>query len=143
MKHVLPLEEVSLEHLAQVGGKNASLGEMIGALASAGVRVPGGFALTSGAFRAHMAQDGMGEQVLAELAGLDATDVSALAATARAIRQRIVAAPLPRDVADEARSAYEELSRAAGEEARRSPCARARPPRICRTPLSRANRRRS
>src|SRR5664279_1350079 len=55
---VIPFRDIDLTALPEVGGKNASLGELIGALASAGVRVPDGFAITAEAFRRHIAQDG-------------------------------------------------------------------------------------
>lgn len=117
MTYVLPLAEVSLDHLPLVGGKNASLGEMIRGLSEAGVRVPNGFALTTAAWHRHLEAGGMADDLWAPLDGLDVKDVAALARAARGIRERIAGAPLPDDVAMEARTAYEQLSREAGQSA--------------------------
>src|SRR6516165_10350429 len=84
-----------MHDVERVGGKNASLGEMIGALAKLGVRVPGGFATTAHAYREFLAQDGLAERIRAELAALDVDDVSRLAASGARIRQWILATPLP------------------------------------------------
>jgi len=81
--------------LDRVGGKNASLGEMIGSLARLGVRVPGGFATTAHAFREFLAQDGLGARIGAELAALDVDDVTRLAAAGARIRQWVLATPFP------------------------------------------------
>ena len=81
--------------LDRVGGKNASLGEMIGSLAKLGVRVPGGFATTAHAFREFLAQDGLGGRIRAELATLDVDDVTRLAAAGARIRQWMLATPFP------------------------------------------------
>jgi pyruvate,water dikinase len=78
-----------------VGGKNASLGEMIGSLANLGVRVPGGFATTAQAYRDFLKQGGLDERIRAELAALNVDDVSALAATGARIRGWIMATPFP------------------------------------------------
>ncbi len=76
-----------------VGGKNASLGEMIGKLAGTGVAVPDGFATTAQAYRDFLAQDGLGKRIAAELAGLDVDDVIRLAAAGARIRGWILATP--------------------------------------------------
>jgi pyruvate,water dikinase len=78
-----------------VGGKNASLGEMIGSLANLGVRVPGGFATTAQAYRDFLKQGGLDERIRAELAALNVDDVSALAATGARIRGWIMSTPFP------------------------------------------------
>ncbi len=111
---VLQLSEVGLDHVAQVGGKSASLGEMIRALSERGVRVPGGFAVTVEAFRRHLDSNGLSALVRERLAGLDATDVAALAATGRELRERVEGGALPPEVAAAARAAYEELAALAG-----------------------------
>lgn len=117
MKYVLPLEEVSLDRIAEVGGKNASLGEMIRSLRKAGVRVPGGFALTVDAYLRHLEEISLGPAVHTALDELDVEDIGALAETAREIRERITSAPLPADVVAQAKAAYARLSREFGEEA--------------------------
>src|SRR6201994_1793269 len=76
-----------------VGGKNASLGEMIGSLANLGVRVPGGFATTAQAYRDFLKQGGLDEKIRAELAKLNVDDVAALAATGARIRGWIMSTP--------------------------------------------------
>ena len=78
-----------------VGGKNASLGEMIGSLAQLGVQVPGGFATTAHAYREFLQQGGLDARIRAELAGLDVDDVAKLAATGARIRGWILATPFP------------------------------------------------
>jgi pyruvate, water dikinase len=93
--YVIPFERLGMGDLDRVGGKNASLGEMIGALAKLGVRVPGGFATTAHAFREFLEQDGLGGRIRAELASLDVDDVTRLAAAGARIRQWMLATPFP------------------------------------------------
>jgi len=81
-----------------VGGKNASLGEMIGALAKLGVQVPSGFATTAYAYREFLKQGGLDARIRAELAGLNVDDVTKLAATGARIRGWILATPFPPDI---------------------------------------------
>src|SRR5437899_6387096 len=78
-----------------VGGKNASLGEMIGSLANMGVRVPGGFATTAQAYREFLKQGGLDERIRSELASLDVEDVTTLAKTGAKIRDWVMATPFP------------------------------------------------
>ncbi len=80
---------------AQVGGKNASLGEMIGELSGLGITVPDGFATTVDAFREFLARDGLDSRIYRRLAALDVDDIRALASCAREIREWIEASPLP------------------------------------------------
>jgi pyruvate,water dikinase len=94
-EYVIPFERLGMGDLDRVGGKNASLGEMIGSLAKLGVHVPGGFATTAHAFREFLAQDGLGERIRAELASLDVDDVTRLAAAGARIRQWVLATPFP------------------------------------------------
>jgi pyruvate,water dikinase len=84
-----------MHDIETVGGKNASLGEMIGSLAALGVQVPGGFATTADAYREFLRQGGLDERIRAELAGLDVDDVTKLAATGARIRGWILATPFP------------------------------------------------
>lgn len=114
---IRPFHEVTLAALPEVGGKNASLGELVRALTPAGIRVPDGFALVADAFRLHLQEAGLSEPIYRELDALDINDVARLARTARSIRERIVNAPLPAAVATELRQAYRSLSEAYGEEA--------------------------
>jgi pyruvate, water dikinase len=113
----IPFRELSLESLPQVGGKNASLGEMIRSLSEAGVQVPDGFAVTAEAFRMHLDASGLAEEIYTDLDRLDVNDVGALAKTGRAIRERIRRAPLPESVVDAVKGAYDSLSQEYGEDA--------------------------
>ena len=115
-RYVLRFDEITLESLPQVGGKNASLGELIRTLTPQGIRVPPGFALTAEAFRLQLSEAGLDRIIYAELDRLDPTDVDALASVARSIRDRVAAAPLPRPVAEELARAYATLSRESGED---------------------------
>lgn len=114
---VLPFSQVGLDAIAEVGGKNASLGEMIAGLAPAGVRVPDGFALTADAFRLHLAEAGLDRSIYDELDRLDLRDIATLAGVARSIRERVSSAPLPAAVSAELDAAYRTLSASYGEEA--------------------------
>src|SRR6478735_1688489 len=102
------LKDLRIADLAQVGGKNASLGEMIGGLSAAGVRVPGGFATTAKAFEAFLA-GGLGKRIAERIRSLDPADVTALAACGAEIRGWIEQAPLPADVERDIRSYYQDL----------------------------------
>ncbi len=93
--YTIPFASVGLRNTPQVGGKNASLGEMIGRLAHAGVRVPDGFATTAQAYRDFLAQDGLDARIASALAGLDVDDVARLAETGRRIRGWLLATPFP------------------------------------------------
>jgi len=95
--------------LPQVGGKNASLGEMIGSLSKAGVRVPGGFATTATAFQAFLAADGLDQRISKRIESLDPKDVSALARCGAEIRGWIEQAPLPVAVDKQIRAYYQSL----------------------------------
>jgi pyruvate,water dikinase len=92
---VIPFEKLGMHDVETVGGKNASLGEMIGSLTRLGVQVPGGFATTAQAYREFLRQGGLDERIRAELATLDVDDVTKLAATGARIRQWILATPFP------------------------------------------------
>jgi len=95
--YVVPFERLGRHDVDTVGGKNSSLGEMIGSLAQAGVRVPGGFATTAHAYREFLAQGGLDERIRKELANLDVDDVEKLAATGARIREWILSTPLQKD----------------------------------------------
>ena len=114
---IVSLAEVNLDSLSCVGGKNASLGEMIRELDAVGVRVPEGFALTTDAYHLHLGEAGATDEILRQLDELDVENVNALASAGREIRQRIASAPLPEALVAEARAAYEDLSQRYGEDA--------------------------
>jgi pyruvate,water dikinase len=116
-KYVLPLRDVSMSDLGSVGGKNASLGEMLRNLSSVGVLVPDGFATTTDAFHAFVARAGLEARLRETLSDLDVDDVSALTRAGREIRASILEAELPGEVSGEVREAYRAL---AGENSGRS-----------------------
>ena len=93
--YVIPFEQLRMTDVEQVGGKNASLGEMISQLANTGVRVPGGFATTADAFRDFVAQSGLDKRITDALEHLDVDDVNALVACGEKIRGWIVDTPFP------------------------------------------------
>ncbi len=106
---VVPFESVRMTDVESVGGKNASLGEMISQLAHAGIRVPGGFATTAAAFREFLAHERLGERITARLAALDVDDVAALARAGAEIRRWVVDAPLPAGLESAVREAFGRL----------------------------------
>ncbi|HEX6863943.1 MAG TPA: phosphoenolpyruvate synthase, partial [Thermoanaerobaculia bacterium] len=113
---VRPFASLGLGDVPLVGGKNASLGEMVRELASAGVPVPDGFATTATAYRLFLAQAGLEEKLAAVLAGLDPADVAGLAQRGAEARRLILAAELPEELKSAVLASYRELSRASGEE---------------------------
>ena len=112
--HVLWLHQLRLSDLAQVGGKNSSLGEMIGHLGGLGVSVPGGFATTADAFAEFIEHNSLTQRIYARLDGLDVEDVDALVQAGREIRDWVVTAPLQPALEQAVREAYAELCRQAG-----------------------------
>jgi pyruvate,water dikinase len=109
--YILWFEEIDLQQIAQVGGKNASLGEMIKHLTQAGVRVPGGFATTSHAYFAFLEQDGLDKKIATKLAELDLNDVTALAQTGKQIREWIIATPFSAELTAAITDAYQQLEK--------------------------------
>jgi pyruvate, water dikinase len=95
---VVPFEHLRMTDVESVGGKNASLGEMISQLAASGVRVPGGFATTAHAFRQFLAHNGLAERINARLAVLNTDDVRALAEAGAEIRKWVEETPFPADL---------------------------------------------
>jgi pyruvate, water dikinase len=96
--------------LEQVGGKNASLGEMVSNLAHAGVSVPDGFATTADAFRRFLTQTGLADRIAERLAPLDTEDVGALSEAGRDIRQWVIEQPLQSDLEQAVREAFATLT---------------------------------
>ncbi len=95
---VVPFEKLRMTDVESVGGKNASLGEMISQLADAGVRVPGGFATTAHAFREFLKYEGLDARIQKRLADLNTDDVRALAEAGAQIRGWVEAQPFPQDL---------------------------------------------
>ncbi|AUH73327.1 phosphoenolpyruvate synthase [Legionella sainthelensi] len=113
-KHIIDLAHLSMRDLEQVGGKNASLGEMISHLSSAGVAVPGGFATTADSFREFLAQENLDKKIYTKLETLNTDDVLQLAIVGKEIREMIVNAPFTSDFENAVRTAYEQLSQSIG-----------------------------
>ena len=107
---VVPLEHLRMSDVETVGGKNASLGEMISQLAASGVRVPGGFATTAHAFRQFLAHNGLATRIEAHLKTLNTDDVRALASAGAQIRQWIEDTPFPAELDLAIRHHFETLT---------------------------------
>ncbi len=105
---VVPFEKLRMTDVEIVGGKNASLGEMISQL-PAGVKVPTGFATTAHAFREFLKFDGLADRINAQLDALDTEDVRALAAVGAEIRAMVEAQPFPADLEKAIREAFTTL----------------------------------
>ncbi len=107
--YVIPFERLRMTDVDQVGGKNASLGEMISQLADTGVRVPGGFATTAHAYRVFLAQSGLDKKIADALEHLDVDDVNALVACGEQIRKWIMDTPFPMDLTIAITEQYQRL----------------------------------
>ncbi|MDR9440426.1 MAG: phosphoenolpyruvate synthase [Halomonas sp.] len=104
------LDQLGMDDVERVGGKNASLGEMISNLSGAGVTVPGGFATTAHAYREFLSHEGLNERINRRLATLDVDDVAELARAGAEIRQWVIDTPLPPTFERYLRESYETLS---------------------------------
>ncbi|MCG9041430.1 phosphoenolpyruvate synthase [Laribacter hongkongensis] len=107
--YVVWFDKLRMTDVESVGGKNASLGEMISQLAESGVRVPGGFATTAQAYRDFLAHDGLSDRINAMLAALDVDNVVELARVGKEIRQLVIDTPFPPQLEAEVRVAYEKM----------------------------------
>ncbi|MFA5826449.1 MAG: PEP/pyruvate-binding domain-containing protein, partial [Gallionellaceae bacterium] len=113
-QYIASFASLRMTDVAQVGGKNASLGEMISQLAHLGLRVPDGFATTATAYRDFLAHQGLDQRIRALLEKLNVDDVTLLAQSGKQIRQWIVATPFPPRLEEEIRAAYRKLQDAVG-----------------------------
>ncbi|APX08194.1 phosphoenolpyruvate synthase [Vibrio campbellii] len=109
-KNTLWFNGLSMDDVDKVGGKNASLGEMVSNLANVGVSVPNGFATTSYAFNQFLDHEGLDERIHQLLDELDVDDVEALRKTGATIRQWVLEAPFPADLEQDIRDNYKELT---------------------------------
>ncbi|MEC9127642.1 MAG: PEP/pyruvate-binding domain-containing protein, partial [Pseudomonadota bacterium] len=116
-EYVLWYQELGMHDVGRVGGKNASLGEMISNLANAGVQVPGGFATTAEAFNEFLEQSGLEARIHEVLDSLDVDDVNALTEAGKNIRQWIIDTPFQGKLEEEIKTAFVTLQGDAGEEA--------------------------
>ena len=114
--YVIWFENLRMSDVERVGGKNASLGEMISQLTEKGVRVPGGFATTAEAYRAFLAHNGLNERISAALSALNVEDVTELARVGKDIRQWILETPFPEQLNAEIETAWNKMVADAGSE---------------------------
>ncbi|HZV54118.1 MAG TPA: phosphoenolpyruvate synthase [Rhodocyclaceae bacterium] len=116
-RNVIAFEQLRMTDVGDVGGKNASLGEMISQLAASGVRVPGGFATTAAAYREFLSHQGLADRINAALDKLDVDDVDTLLKVGAQIRQWVVDTPFPPTLEAEIKTEYEALIATSGPEA--------------------------
>lgn len=114
--YIVWLDQVGMNDVASVGGKNASLGEMISHLARVGVKVPGGFATTTHAYREFLRVNGLNDRINSLLASLDVDDVAALAAAGKQVRSWLLAATLPDELVKAVTQAYQKFIADVGED---------------------------
>jgi pyruvate,water dikinase len=108
--YVIKLDELGMNDVETVGGKNASLGEMISNLSNLGVSVPGGFATTAAAYREFLKSDDLGTRINAVLDSLDVDDIGALTAAGKQIRSWILETALPQQLMNDIEQAWAEMS---------------------------------
>ncbi|VAW39693.1 Phosphoenolpyruvate synthase [hydrothermal vent metagenome] len=116
-EYILQLNQIGMNDLAKVGGKNASLGEMITHLTDLGVSVPGGFATTSQAFIDFLGQTGLDQRINKELQNLDVDDIAALTKAGKKIRKWVMKTPFQPELEHKIRTAYEQMEASIGAEA--------------------------
>src|SRR5271154_1555137 len=109
--YIIPFEKLKNKDVELVGGKNASIGEMISRLSGLGVSVPGGFATTSYAYRDFLAQDGLDGRIREILSTLDVDDVERLAVVGKQIRGWMLATPFPARLQDEVLNSWRKMGR--------------------------------
>ncbi|MFT6355225.1 MAG: pyruvate,water dikinase, partial [Cryomorphaceae bacterium] len=114
---ILDLNEVDLSMLNTVGGKNASLGEMIQKLSEREIRVPGGFVVTVHAFELYLQHNGLKDKIGHQLEGLDTSDIISLRKKGSIIRNMVADGTFPDDLKDEIVQRYRDLSKSYGNEA--------------------------
>ncbi|HIF18094.1 MAG TPA: phosphoenolpyruvate synthase [Cycloclasticus sp.] len=115
-EYIVWLDSTGMGDVEHVGGKNASLGEMISNLASVGVDVPGGFATTATAFREFLSQSGIDDKINAKLSALDVEDVNTLAVVGKEIRQWVIDTPFQPELESAIREAYAKMQADANSE---------------------------
>ncbi len=108
-EYVMWFNQLGMNDVDRVGGKNASLGEMISNLSNAGVSVPNGFATTADAYREFLSQSGLDDKIHTALSALDVDDVNALAAEGKRIRQLVSDTPFPAALDKAIEDAYQQL----------------------------------
>ena len=112
--HILWMDTIGMDDVAQVGGKNASLGELIHAVTPKGVRVPKGFCVTAEAYSYFLAETGLDARIATMLDGLTTKNLTDLSRRGKAVRDAIRSAPLPVRLARTIINAYEAMEREYG-----------------------------
>ncbi|MEE8119579.1 MAG: phosphoenolpyruvate synthase [Gammaproteobacteria bacterium] len=115
-KYVTGFETLGMGNVDKVGGKNASLGEMITNLSSLGIKIPGGFATTAEAYRNFLSHENLADRINEELESLDVDDIRALTFSGTRIRDWILNTPFPQQLNDEIQAAYESLLQKEGKD---------------------------
>ena len=115
MEYIRFFSDINIDQIAEVGGKNASLGEMYQALASSGVKVPNGFATTASSYWHFIEHNQLADPIYTALDKLDITDISALKKTGATIRQLIMHSTVPEKLKDQISQAYQVLEQEYGE----------------------------
>ena len=113
-EYIKQFRDIGMEDLPSVGGKNASLGEMVRELAPRGIRIPDGFAITADSYRYFLSANGLDDKILQALGNLDTHDIDNLRRCGSSVRHLILAAPFPQDLEEAILAAYEQLEREAG-----------------------------
>ena len=116
-RYIQWFKDLGMNDVAVVGGKNASLGEMIANLANAGISVPDGFATTADAFREHLSANDLERRINDALTTLDTDDMEALTSTGAAVRQWVIEQPLPEGLVNAVTDAWQVINAAAGGDA--------------------------
>ncbi len=114
-KNILWFEDIGMDDVSHVGGKNASLGELISALEPKGVRIPHGFAITAEAYYSYLQKTGLDVFIKETLKGLNTKNLKELARCGKLVREKMRATPLPADLAKEVKEAYKKMEKEYGE----------------------------
>ena len=114
MQNIIWFKDLSIKNVSEVGGKNASLGEMYNTLTKKQVNIPNGFAITAGAYIRFLEENKLTEKMHAVLKGLNTHDIDNLQKRGKAIREMMLAADIPADIKKDIASAYKKLSEECG-----------------------------
>lgn len=113
-KFIIPFEELTIEDVPEVGGKNASLGEMIGSLIKKGIKIPTGYAVTATAYKFFLSETGLGKQIRVELDGLRSKDLDKLSEVSKKIREQFLQTPFPKELEQAIRDAHKNFEKKYG-----------------------------
>ncbi len=116
-RFTVPLKDVGIEDVPEVGGKNASLGEMISTLATKGIPVPGGYAITASAYRYFIDSTGLKEFISQKLAGLNTSNLKQLSEVGQSIREKIISTPFPKELEEAVHQAHKQAEKEYGDNA--------------------------